>query len=117
MIQQKAEELGRLIGQTEEFKALKRARDRLRETPELSDRLRQLEEMARGLESTAARGDDPPMADVAAYDGLLGQIQTDTAYQGMIAAQSNFDKLMLRVNEYILSGMQKGAASPIITLS
>ncbi|HEX9580157.1 MAG TPA: YlbF family regulator [Gemmatimonadales bacterium] len=117
MIPQKAEELGRLIGQTEEFKALKRARDRLRETPELSERLRRLEELARGLESVAARGEDAPAAEVAAYDGLLGQIQTDSAYQGMIAAQSNFDKLMLRVNDYILDGMQKGAVSPIITLS
>ncbi|HXV85666.1 MAG TPA: YlbF family regulator [Gemmatimonadales bacterium] len=117
MIQQKAEDLGRLIGQTEEFKALRRARDRLRDTPELSDRLRRLEEMARGLESAVARGEDAPAAEVAAYDGLLGEIQADSAYQGMIAAQSNFDKLMLRVNEHILNGMQKGAASPIITLS
>lgn len=117
MIPQKAEELGRLVGQTEEFKALKRARDRLREAPELSDRLRKLEELARGLESAAARGEEAAQDDVAAYDGLLGQIQADAAYQGMIAAQSNFDKLMLRVNEHILEGMQKGAASSIITLS
>ena len=117
MIQQRAEELGRLIGQTDEFKALKRSRDRLREAPEVSERLRKLEEMARGLESQAARGEEAAPDDVAAYDGLLGQIQADPAYQGMISAQSNFDKLMLRVNEHILDGMQKGAASSIITLS
>jgi hypothetical protein len=35
----------------------------------------------------------------------------------MIAAQSNFDKLMLRVNEHILNGIQQGGASPIITLT
>jgi hypothetical protein len=34
----------------------------------------------------------------------------------MVAAQANFDKLMVRVNEYILDGIRKGAASPIITL-
>jgi cell fate (sporulation/competence/biofilm development) regulator YlbF (YheA/YmcA/DUF963 family) len=117
MIPARAEELGRLIGQTEEYKALQRARDRLREAPELAERLRRLEEMARGLESRAAHGDDPPAADVSAYDTLLGEIQGDPAYQGMIAAQSNFDKLMLRVNEHILTGIQKGGASPIITLT
>jgi cell fate (sporulation/competence/biofilm development) regulator YlbF (YheA/YmcA/DUF963 family) len=117
VIPARAEELGRLIGQTEEYKALKRARDKLRDTPELGQRLRRLEEMARGLESAAARGEDAPAAEVSAYDGLLGEIQGDPAYQGMIAAQSNFDKLMLRVNEHILNGIQKGAASPIITLS
>jgi cell fate (sporulation/competence/biofilm development) regulator YlbF (YheA/YmcA/DUF963 family) len=117
VIPQKAEDLGRLIGQTEEFKALKRARDRLRETPELTDQLRRLEDMARALESAAARGEDAPVAEVTAYEGLLSQIQSHAAYQGMIAAQSNFDKLMLQVNESILNGMQKGAASPIITLT
>ncbi|HWP38018.1 MAG TPA: YlbF family regulator [Gemmatimonadales bacterium] len=117
MIPAKAEELGRLIGQTEEYKALKRARDRLRETPGLAERLRRLEEIARGLESAAAQGQEAPAADMSAYDSLLGEIQGDAAYQGMIAAQSNFDKLMLRVNEHILNGIQKGAASSIITLS
>ena len=34
-----------------------------------------------------------------------------------VAAQENFDKLMLRVNQWIMDGMKKGSASPIITLS
>jgi hypothetical protein len=34
-----------------------------------------------------------------------------------VAAQANFEKLMARVNERIYEGIQKGAASPIITLS
>jgi hypothetical protein len=35
----------------------------------------------------------------------------------VVAAQENFDKTMMRVNEWILDGIQKGSASPIITLS
>jgi hypothetical protein len=33
-----------------------------------------------------------------------------------VAAQDNFDKLMMRVNNWILDGIKRGAASPIITL-
>ena len=40
----------------------------------------------------------------------------DAAYQRLIAAQENFDKQMARVNDWILEGIEKGAASPIIML-
>lgn len=116
MIPEKAEELGRLIGQTEEYKALRRAQEQLREAGELGEQLQRLEQLARGLEGAAARGEHPADADVKAYDDLLTAIQGDPAYQSMVAAQANFDKLMIRVNEQILAGMKKGAASPIITL-
>ena len=39
-----------------------------------------------------------------------------TRRQRAVSAQENFDKLMLRVNQWIMDGMKKGAASPIITL-
>jgi len=48
---------------------------------------------------------------------MLEKIQSQAAYQRAVAAQENFDKLMLRVNQWIMDGMKKGAASPIITLS
>jgi hypothetical protein len=54
---------------------------------------------------------------VGEYNNLLSTIQADSRYQAVVAAQANFDKLMLRVNEQILEGIKKGAASPIITLS
>jgi hypothetical protein len=34
----------------------------------------------------------------------------------MVAAQSNFEKVMAKINQRIYEGMKKGAASPIITL-
>jgi hypothetical protein len=50
-------------------------------------------------------------------DVLLGQIQGRATYQRLLVAQENFDKTMGRVNDWILDGLEKGAASPIITLS
>jgi hypothetical protein len=47
---------------------------------------------------------------------MLEKIQSQAAYQRAVSAQENFDKLMQRVNQWIMDGMKKGAASPIITL-
>lgn len=116
MIPQKAEELGRHIGQTEEYKALKRAQERLQEARDLAARLRRLQGLAEQLDRAMERGEPPSEADRTAYEETLGQVQGDPVYQGMVAAQANFDKLMVRVNEHILDGIRKGAASPIITL-
>ena len=116
MIPDKAKELGRLIGQSDEYGALKRAQSRVEGAPDLRDKMQQLRKLAMALEQQAAQGKAPAETDVNAYDQLLTTIQADPMYQGVVAAQSNFDKLMLRVNEHILEGIDKGAASPIITL-
>lgn len=116
MIAEKAVELGRLIGQSEEYKALKRAEGRLTDTPDLRRQLERLRQLADSLERRVAEGDPPTEADATAYDDLLSAIQVDPVYQGVVAAQANFDKLMVKVNQQILEGIAKGAASPIITL-
>ncbi len=47
-------------------------------------------------------------------DALLQQVQVNTSYQAAISAQDNFDKLMLRVNQWIADGIRSGATSSII---
>ena len=49
-------------------------------------------------------------------DSMLEKVEAEPAYQRAVSAQENFDKLMLHVNQWIMDGMKKGAASPIITL-
>jgi hypothetical protein len=49
-------------------------------------------------------------------DTLLGQIQGRASYQRLLVAQENFDKVMQKVNDWIMEGIERGAASPIITL-
>ncbi len=116
MIPQKAEELGRHIGQTEEYKALKRAQEHLQEARELAAQLRRLQGLAEQLDRVMERGETASEEDRTAYEEALNRVQGDPVYQGMVVAQANFDKLMVRVNEQILDGIRKGAASPIITL-
>jgi hypothetical protein len=79
VIAERAADLGRLVGQSDEYQALKRSNERLMEHLEL-------------------------------------RVQAHPAYQGVVAAQANFDKLMMKVNEWILDGIRKGADSRIITL-
>lgn len=117
MIEDKAIDLGRQLGQTEEYKALKRASERLKADAEAQQQLREVERLALELERTARAGREPAAEDVERYERAAATVQASPVYQAMVAAQANFEKLMTRVNEKIYEGMQKGAASPIITLS
>lgn len=117
MIDEKAQELGRLIGQSDDYKALKRARELVRQAGELTLRLDRLRQAAETLEQHASDGKEPPADTVDAYNQVVSEIQGDSRYQRLVAAETNFDKLMLRVNEHIAEGMEKGAQSSIITLS
>lgn len=116
MIDDKAQELGRLIGQTEEYKALKRASDRLREDSQCQALLAKVERLAGEMEAVAREGKEPSSEQTTAYDAAVQGIQGNAVYQQMAAAQANFEKLMAKVNARIYDGIQKGAASPIITL-
>ena len=116
MIDDKAQELGRLLGQTDEYKALKRASEKLREDTESQKHLAEVERLAGEIERGAQVGNEPTKEQVEAYDQALHSVQGNSVYQQMVAAQANFEKLMAKVNERIFEGMKKGAASSIITL-
>ncbi|MGQ0563260.1 MAG: YlbF family regulator [Gemmatimonadota bacterium] len=113
-ITEKARELGRLIGQTDEYKALQRARERFsndREAVERVNRLAQLEtEIAKALQNNQ----EPAEADRDAYERTFAELQANASYQGTIAAQSNFDRILSKVNEEISKGVETGASSRII---
>ena len=116
MLEDKARELGRLIGQTPEYQAVRRANDALGEDREAVALLRQMEQLRSDAQRMIERGTSPTPEMETQLDQLLEQVQVNPVYQRVVAAQENFDKTMLRVNEWILEGIQKGAASPIITL-
>lgn len=117
MLDEKAKELGRMIGQSNEYQALKRAGDAVKgdtEAAGVMERLSQLQSMAREM---IDRGEDPPQEMEQELDQLMQKIEMNAVYQRVIVAQTNFDKLMVRVNEFISEGIRTGAVSKIITLS
>jgi cell fate (sporulation/competence/biofilm development) regulator YlbF (YheA/YmcA/DUF963 family) len=116
MLEEKARELGRLIGQSPEYKAVKRANDELAADRETLTLLRELETLREDAQVMITRGEQPTDEMEQKLTELLQKVQGNRAYQSVAVAQENFDKLMMRANEWILDGIKKGAQSPIITL-
>ena len=116
MIEDKAKELGRLIGQSNEYKEVKRASDALNEDKETVTLLQRMDQLRVEAQRMIQRGERPTQDMEQELDRLLVQIQGRSSYQRLLVAQENFDKTMGRVNDWILDGIEKGAASPIITL-
>jgi cell fate (sporulation/competence/biofilm development) regulator YlbF (YheA/YmcA/DUF963 family) len=116
MIEERAKDLGRLIGQSKEYQELKRANEALSQDAEAVKLLKSMEQLRHDAQHMIQRGERPTPEMEKQLDELLGKVQVQAAYQRLIAAQENFDKLMSRVNEWILEGIEKGAASPIIML-
>jgi cell fate (sporulation/competence/biofilm development) regulator YlbF (YheA/YmcA/DUF963 family) len=116
MIEQKGRDLGRLIGQSSEYQALKRSNESLSEDREAVTLLRRMEELRGTAQAMIENGGNPTEEMERELDELLAKVQVNPAYQRALVAQTNFDKLMMQVNQWIAEGIKSGAASPIITL-
>lgn len=114
MLEDKAKDLGRTIGQSDEYKAVKRSSEALNGDRQASTVLREMEKIRTDAQAMIDRGQEPTAEMEQQLDALLQQVQGNTAYQSALAAQENFDKLMLRVNQWIADGIRAGATSPII---
>ncbi len=116
LIEDKAKELGRLIGQSDEYRAVTRANDALTGDTEATAVLRQMDGLRRDAQAMLTRGEEPTPEMEKQLDDLLMKVQGSPVYQSMAAAQENLEKLMQRVNDWISDGIAKGAQSSIITL-
>ncbi len=116
MLEDKAKDLGRLIGQSSEYQAMKRTAEALQEDAEARTVLTAIEKLRADAQQLIAQGQNPPAEMEDQLDQLLTKVQASMSYQRAIAAQENFDKLMTQVNQYISEGIRAGAASPIIVL-
>lgn len=116
MIWDKAEELGRLIGQTQEYKALRRAETALRDDKDAQEKVDLIQTLARRMDELVASGQMPDQASAEAYEKAVRELEVSPTGQAYAVARANFEKVMIRVNQQIAQGMEKGAASSIITL-
>lgn len=113
-MQERARELGRMLGQSDEYKALARARQRLTEDTEAVTAMNRLDVLEREIAAALHNGDEPPDSTKEEYERIFLELQAAPVYQGLVAAQSNFDKVLTRVNQEISSGMEAGSHSRII---
>jgi cell fate (sporulation/competence/biofilm development) regulator YlbF (YheA/YmcA/DUF963 family) len=117
MLEEKARDLGRVIGQSAEYQAVKRSSDALNGDREAVTILQQMEKIRMDAQQMIAKGEQPTAEMEEQLDDLLTKVQSNPVYQRAISAQENFDKVMYQVNNWIMEGMKKGATSSIITLS
>ncbi len=116
MIWDKAQDLGRLIGQSAEYQALRRAESTLREDKDTVAKLDQIQTLARQVDQLVAQGQMPDQATAESYETAVRDLEMSPVGQAYVVARSNFEKLMAKVNQQISEGMDKGATSSIITL-
>jgi len=117
MLEDKARELGRVIGQSPEYQAVKRSSEALNGDREAVTILQQMEKIRMDAQQMIAKGEQPTAEMEEQLDDLLTKVQSNPVYQRAISTQENFDKVMYQVNNWIMDGMKKGATSSIITLT
>ena len=75
MLEERARELGRIIGQSPEYQAVKRANDALNGDREAVDLLRRMEQIRRDAQRMIERGEEPTIEMEQQLDELLGKVQ------------------------------------------
>jgi cell fate (sporulation/competence/biofilm development) regulator YlbF (YheA/YmcA/DUF963 family) len=115
-IYEMAKDLGTSMARTDEYQALRRAisaADDDREMGELTRKLEALEDEEQ-VHVMHERGQNPPQALQDEYEQVVMKLQSSAVYQRLVAAQSNFDRIVQRVNQTIAKGLEEGATSRII---
>jgi cell fate (sporulation/competence/biofilm development) regulator YlbF (YheA/YmcA/DUF963 family) len=116
-IWEKAREVGRLVAQSDEYKALKRANERLSDDRAAVAGINRLSELQEGIGAALQRGEEPGEAEREEYERVATTVQGSPAYQAFEAARTNFDRLMMRIDEEVAKGIEAGEQSRIILTS
>lgn len=116
MISEKAKDLGRQIGQSTEYKTLRRTEQALREDAPTVAKLDAIQKLATKVDQMMAAGQMPDPETTAEYETAVRELELSATGQAYAVARANFEKLMTKVNQDISEGMEQGATSSIITL-
>lgn len=117
MIEEKALELGRLIGQSTEYQALRRAEKSLQDDAETRARLDRIDQLAHTLEAQVAEKKAPDEETMRSYETAVRELEVSASGQAYVIARANYEKLMTKVNQQMSTGIERGATSNIITLA
>lgn len=117
MIEEKAQELGRLIGQSNEYQTLRRAEKSLQEDAETRGRLEKIDTLARQIDEQVSQRKVPEEETVLAYETAVRDLEVSPQGQAYVTARANYEKLMAKVNQQMASGIERGSTSNIITLA
>lgn len=111
---ERAKELGRVLGQSDEYKAVQRAKERLSNDREIVTQLNRLGQLEAEIGRALQQGQEPSQEAAEEYEQIFTAVQGRPEYQQLVAAQTNFDKILARVNDEISKGMTAASQSRII---
>lgn len=114
LIWEKARDIGRLVAQSDEYKALKRANDTLADDRDTVTGINRLGKLQESIASALQQGREPSDEEREEFERLAGTVQVAPAYQAFENARANFDRLMMRIDEEIAKGIEAGEQSRII---
>ena len=86
MLEEKAKDLGRQIGQSTEYQALKRSNDLMLEDAEAATMLGRMTQLRGDAQQFIERGEDPPQEMEQELDAILQKVELNPAYQRAIVA-------------------------------
>ena len=112
-----AKELGAALARTDEYQALKRASDAAEDDRDLVEIRNKLQSLESQLESQLRAGKEPDDELKKEYTEAAEKLQGMPAFQRVVAAQTNFEKVMHKVNETVAKGIDEGSQSRIILSS
>ena len=113
-IMEMAERLGQSLARTDEYQSLRRAIAASGDDRELAQLQTQILGLEKAMQSQLQKGEEPTEEQAKEYEGFFSRLQANGSYQRLVSSQSNFDKVVAKVNETIHQGIQKGAESRII---
>jgi len=112
-----AKELGAAIARTDEYQAYKRVIDAASDDRELVEMRNRLEALEGSIETSLRAGREPGDDVKEEYGRATEELQMLAGYQRLVAAQTNFEKVMYKVNQTVAQGIEEGAKSRIILSS
>ena len=104
-----AKDLGNALARTDEYQNLKRASDAAEEDRDLVDLKNRIQSIEAELEASLQSGQEPSEELRSSYAKTAEELQAMPAFQRVIAAQTNFEKTMYKVNETVAKGIEEGA--------
>lgn len=116
-IEEMARELGLALGRTPQYQDLQRAARRADEDREMVTLRNELTRLEESVARSVHAGEEPAPEVAEEYERVFGRLQASPSYQGLVAAQANFDRVLNRVNEGISKAIEEGAKSRIIISS
>ena len=112
-----AKELGAALARTDEYQAYKRVLEASSDDREMVEMRNRLEALEERIETSLRAGREPDDEMKEAYAKATEELQGLAGYQRLVAAQSNFEKVMYKVNQTVAEGIEEGARSRIILSS